>query len=97
MLLAASSVTINIRVKLQFRFVIDGIYYKDNTRTFNRKEPCMQKHLYNHFQSEGHKGFLNEEKTDRKDLKKERYLIQTLEIIESYGLNIAETVTSTHT
>ena len=28
---------------------------------FDRKESCMQEHLYKYFQTEGHKGFLNEE------------------------------------
>ena len=52
--------------------------YKDNTRKFDRKEPCMQEHLYKHFQMEGHKGFLNEasvtfiDKIDGKDPKKEK-------------------------
>ena len=38
----------------------------------------MQEHLYKHFQTEGHKSFLNEasvtfiDKTDRKDSKKEK-------------------------
>ena len=50
--------------------------YKDNARKFDRKEFCMQEHLYKHFQTEGHKGFLNETsvtsiaKTDGKDPKK---------------------------
>ena len=67
--------------------------YKDNARKFDRKESCMQEHLYKHFQMEGHKGFLNEasvtfiDKTDGKDLKKgERYRMQY------YGLNIADSV-----
>ena len=34
--------------------------YKDNARKFGRKESCVQEHLYKHFQTEGHKGFLNE-------------------------------------
>ena len=47
--------------------------YKDNARKFDWKESCMQEHLYKHFQTEGHKGFLNEasvtfiDKTDGKD------------------------------
>ena len=32
--------------------------YKDNDRTFQRNESCMQQHLYEHFYSEVHKGFL---------------------------------------
>ena len=59
----------------------------------------MQEHLYKHFQMQVHKGFLNEasvtfiDKTDGKDPKKrERYWMQTLETIEPYGLNIADSV-----
>ena len=32
--------------------------YKDNDRKFQRNESCMQQHLYGHFYSEGHIGFL---------------------------------------
>ena len=73
--------------------------YKDNARKLDRKESCMQEHLYKHFQMEGHKGFLNEasvtftDKTDSKDLKKiERYWMRTLKTVEAYGLNIADSV-----
>ena len=73
--------------------------YKDNARKFGRKDSCMQEHLYKHFHTEGHKGFLNEasvafiDKTDGKDLKKrERYWMQTLKTMEPYGLNIADSV-----
>ena len=59
----------------------------------------MQEHLYKHFQTEGHIGFLNEalvtfiDKTDGKDPKKrERYWMQTLKTMEPYGLNIADSV-----
>ena len=34
--------------------------YRCNSRTFDRKEPCMQQHLYRHFNSPGHRGFLND-------------------------------------
>ena len=73
--------------------------YKGNGRKFDRKESCMQEHLYKYFQTEGHKGFLNEEsvtfidKTDVKDPKKrERYWMQTLKTMDPYGLNIADSV-----
>ena len=33
---------------------------KDNVRKFDRRESCMQEHLYKHFLTKGHKGFLNE-------------------------------------
>lgn len=36
------------------------INYKDNARKFDRKESCMQEHLYKHFGSRGQKGFVNE-------------------------------------
>ena len=71
--------------------------YKDNARKFDRKESCMQEHLYKHFQKEGHKGFLNEvsvtfiDKTDGKDPKK-RYWMRTLKTMEPYGLTIADSV-----
>ena len=64
----------------------------------------MQEHLYKHFQTEGHKGFLNEasvtfiDKTDGKDPKKrERYWMQALKTMEPYGLNIADSVQLAHT
>ena len=55
--------------------------YKDNARKFDRKEFCLQEHLYKHLQVEGHKGFLNEvsvtfvDKTDGKDPKKKRKIL----------------------
>ena len=54
-------------------------------------------HLCKYFQTEGHKGFLNEasvtfiDKADGKDLKKrERYWMRTLKTMEPYGLNVAD-------
>ena len=51
------------------------------------------------FQSEGHKGFLNEasvtfvDKAEGKDSKKrERYWMRTMKTMEHYGLNIADSV-----
>ena len=34
--------------------------YKSNSRKFDRKESCMQWHLYIHFNSPVHRGFLND-------------------------------------
>ena len=34
--------------------------YKTNHRKFQRYEPCMQEHLFHHFSSPGHNGFLND-------------------------------------
>ena len=73
--------------------------YKDDARKFDRKKSFMQEHLYKHFQTEGHKGVLNEasvtfiDKTDGEDPKKrERYWMQTLKTMKPYGLNIADSV-----
>ena len=70
--------------------------YKDNVRKFGMKVSCMQEHLYKNFQTEGHKGFLNEgsvtfiDRTDGKDQKKrERCWMRTLKTMELYELNIA--------
>ena len=61
-------------------------------------------HLCKHFQTEGHKGFLNEasvtfiDKIDGKDPKKtERYWMRTLKAMETYGFNIADSVLLAHT
>ena len=73
--------------------------YKSNSRKFDRKEPCMQEHLYRHFSSPGHRGFLNDvsvtliEKTDRSNPKKrEDYWMKTLKTIAPYGLNVEDSV-----
>ena len=34
--------------------------YKSNDRKFQLSEPCMQEHLFRHFSSPGHNGFLND-------------------------------------
>ena len=34
--------------------------YKSNSRKLDRKDSCMQEHLYRHFSSSGHRGFLND-------------------------------------
>ena len=59
----------------------------------------MLEHLHKHFQTESHKGFLNEvsvtsiDKTDGKDPKKrERYWMGTLKTMDPYWLNIADRV-----
>ena len=71
--------------------------YKSNSRKFDRKEPCMQEHLYRHFSSPGHRGFLNDvsvtliDKTDGSDPKKrEDYWMKTLKTMAPYGLNIVD-------
>ena len=71
--------------------------YKYDSRKFDRKESCMQEHLYRHFSSSGHMGFLNDvsvtllDKTDGSDPKKrEDYWMKTLKTMASYGLNIED-------
>ena len=69
--------------------------YKDNFRKFDRREDCMQRHLYEHFQLPGHTGFLQDtyvtliDKTDpRAPTKREDYQIHTLKIEAPIGLNV---------
>ena len=59
----------------------------------------MQEHLYRHFSSPGHRGFLNDvsviliDKTDGSDPKKrEDYWMKTLKTIAPYDLNIEDSV-----
>ena len=41
-------------------FRLRWINYKDNDRKFQRNECFMQQHLYEHFYSEDHNGFLGD-------------------------------------
>ena len=59
----------------------------------------MQDHLYRHFSSPGHRGFLNDvsvtliDKTDGSGPKKrEDYWMKTLKTMAPYGLNIEDSV-----
>ena len=56
----------------------------------------MQEHLYRHFSSPGHRGFLKpnqNHKTDGSDPKKrEDYWMKTLKTMAPYGLNIEDSV-----
>ena len=59
----------------------------------------MQEHLYRHFSSPGHRGFLIDvsviliDKTDGSDHKKrEDYWMKTLKTMAPYGLNIEDSV-----
>ena len=64
--------------------------YKSNSRKFDRKESCLQEHLYRHFSSSDHKRYLNDvsvtliNKTDGSDPKKwEDYHMKTLKTIKA--------------
>ena len=54
----AISETIYSKTTDDFRYRWNN--YKSNSRKFDRKESCMQEHLYRHFSSPGHRGFLND-------------------------------------
>ena len=73
--------------------------HKFNTRKFDKKESCMQEHLYRDFSSPDHTGFLNDvsvtlvDKTDESETqKRENYLMNSLKTIAPPGLNIEDSV-----
>ena len=73
--------------------------YKSNNRKHQRLEPCMQEHLFEHFNEEGHHGFLEDvsitfiDKTDPSEpLKRENYWKNVLKTMAPLGLNIEDSV-----
>ena len=73
--------------------------YKSNDRKFKRGEPSMQEHLFEHFYSDGHNGFLEDvaitliDKTDGRDPKnRENYWMRTLKTLAPQGLNTEDCV-----
>ena len=69
--------------------------YKCNDRKFNRGEHCAQEHLYEHFYSDGHNGYLEDlaitliNKTDGRDPKnRENYWMRTLKMLAPDILDI---------
>ena len=73
--------------------------YKVNDRKHSRKESCIQEHLFKHFKSMGHNGFLSNvsitliDKTDGKNPKKrEDYWRRTLKTYSPFGLNVEDSV-----
>ena len=73
--------------------------YKSNDRKFVQNHACMQEHLFKHFNSNEHDGFLKNvsiiliDKTDGKDPKKREYYWQrTLKTYAPFGLNIEDSV-----
>ena len=69
--------------------------YKDNDRKFQRNESCMQQHLYEHFYSKGHNGFLGNvsikliDKTGGfQPKKKGKYWMRTMKALAPLGFNV---------
>ena len=69
--------------------------YKSNNRKFLNRQPCFQEHIFEHFNGDGHSGFLENvsitfiDKTDPSNPEKqESYWIQTLKIMVPWGLSI---------
>ena len=69
--------------------------YEDNDTTFQRNEICRQQHVYEHFYSEVHNGFLRNvsinliDKTDGFQPKNREYCwMRTLKTLASLGLNV---------
>ena len=72
---------------------------KNNSRNYDCNQPCMQRHLYEHYSSAGHCGFLEHfsiiliDKIDPSDpLKREDYWRRTLCTMAPNGLNIEDQV-----
>ena len=73
--------------------------YKNNATKFLRGKRCIQQHLFEHFQSPGHTGFVEDvcipfvDKTDPFiPAKGEDYWRQTLKTFTLHGLNVEESV-----
>ena len=76
--------------------------YKTNNRKHQRLESCIQEHLFDHFNEEGHHGFFEDvsitfiDKTDPSEpLKRENYCNSVLKTMASLGLNIEDSVWET--
>ena len=74
-------------------------YRGNNYKGNDRKQVCMQEHLFKHFNSMGLNGFLSNvsitliDRTDIKSPKKrEDYLRRTLKIYSSFGHNVEDRV-----
>ena len=92
-----------IKCKMQYvRQTIDQFRsrwnnYKSDSRKNGQGATCMQQHLFNHFCTSGHCGFLEDvsltfiDKTDPSDpLKREDYWRSTLKTMAPFGLNTEE-------
>ena len=81
----------------EFRFRWNN--YKSNGKKNVRNEVCTQKHLFEHFKSEGHSCFLGNvsitliDETDGKNPKRrENYWMRSLKTYAPFGLNIEDSV-----
>ena len=81
----------------EFRFRWNN--YKCNDRKYTRNEDCFQEHLFRHFHSGEHTGFLENvkitliDKTDGQNPKKrEDYWRRTLKTYAPFGLNVEDSV-----
>ena len=70
---------------------------KCNDRKYARRDACLQEHLFEDFNSEGHNGFLDDvsitmiDKTDAKNpTKREHYWQHTLKTLALHGLNVED-------
>ena len=73
--------------------------YKSNDRKYQKLEPCMQQHLFEYVNSEGHHYFLGEisitfiDKTDPSEpSKRGNYWRSILKTMATWGLNVEESV-----
>ena len=73
--------------------------YKSDSRKHGVEATCVQQHLFNHFCTSGHCGFLEDvsltfaDKIDRSDpLKREDNWRSTLKTMAPFGLNIEQSV-----
>ena len=71
--------------------------YKCNDRKNARGGACLQEHLFEHYNSEGHNVFLHDvsvtliDKTDGKNpIKREHYWRNTLKTLVPHGLNVED-------
>ena len=90
---ASSKEFLDIQATIGCGFTLKHV--RDMIRTYSHSESCLQEHLFRHFSSPGHNGFLNDvsvtfiNKTDPSDpLKCEKFCRETFMFMAPYGLNI---------
>ena len=73
--------------------------YKSNDRKYLVGDPCMQEHIFEHFNREGHTGFLEnvsvtfiDNTGSQNPETRENYWIHTLKTMVLWGLNILNSV-----